>query len=73
MTLEPALWEQLVQRGLTPEHLDMLLRLLLTQKTGNVMWYFMHGRVHHCEMKLTFGSRRAELTHVSEMLDGQAP
>jgi hypothetical protein len=71
MSLDPALWEALEQHGLSQEHLEMLLRLLVLQKNGQWTWHIVHGSLGQCDLRLTFPSRRAEVTRVCEsILDG---
>jgi hypothetical protein len=66
--LDAHLWEQLEAHGLSQEHLEMLLRLLVFQKNGSWAWHFRHGSLDHCDLRVTFGPRRVDVVGASEMV-----
>jgi hypothetical protein len=69
--LDPQLWEALEAHGLTQEHLEMLLRLLVFQKNGSWGWHFRHGDLDHCDLRVTFGARRADVVEARKaVVDG---
>ena len=71
MSLDAKLWEQLEHHGVCQEHLEMLLQLLLLQKNGSWSWHFQHGSLGQCDLRVTFGARRAEVARVcAAVLDG---
>lgn len=70
MSLDPHLWASLEAHGLSQEHMEMLLRLLVLQKNGSWAWHFQHGSLGQCDLRVTFGSRRAEVVGVCEALVG---
>jgi hypothetical protein len=71
MSLDAALWEALECRGVTSEHMEMLLRLLEVQKNGQWTWHIMQGSLGPCDLRLTFSSRRADVRHVCDVvMDG---
>lgn len=69
--LDREVWEALEAHGLTPAHMEMLLRALELQKNGSLAWHFVHGSLTQCDLRVTFSSRRAEIARVCEaVLDG---
>jgi hypothetical protein len=69
--LDSHVWEALEAHGVTEEHMEMLLRLLLLHKHGTWAWNFQHGSLGQCELRVMFASRRAEVARVGEaLLDG---
>jgi hypothetical protein len=68
MTLDAALWARLEDHGITVAHLELLLRLLELQRNGSLAWHFAHGQVSTCDMRLTFPSRRFEVSQVNTVL-----
>jgi hypothetical protein len=71
MSLDHEVWDALVTHGLTQAHMEMLLRLLEVQQNGQWTWHIVHGSLGQCDLRLTFPSRRAEVSRVCEgMLDG---
>ena len=70
MTLDQGLWEQLELHGLTPAHMEMLLRLLEVQKNGQWTWHIVHGQLSQCDLRVSFSSRGYDVARVSETLLG---
>jgi len=69
--LDRRLWDNLEAHGVTEAHLELLLRTLELQKNGSVAWHFVHGTLTQCDLRVTFPSRRAEVTRVcAALLDG---
>jgi hypothetical protein len=68
MKLDPALWAALEDRGVSLAHLEMLLRVLETQRNGCWAWHYVNGHLTQCDLRLTFPSRRADVTRVSDAL-----
>jgi len=69
--LNHEVWDALERHGLTPAHLEMLLRALELQKNGSLAWHFVHGQLSQCDLRVTFASRRAEVARVCEaVLEG---
>jgi hypothetical protein len=66
MSLDVQVWKNLEAHGLTQAHLEMLLRLLETQRNGCLAWHFVHGSMVHCDLRLVFPSRRGEVSRVTE-------
>ena len=68
MMFDTSLWEQLVQRGLTTEHLRALLDFLTYGRPGFFAWYGRNGQLDHCKLELTFPSRYHDLQEMSTLL-----
>jgi hypothetical protein len=68
MTLDPTLWEALQQHGVTVAHLDMLLKLLATQRNGSWSWHFVHGHLSQADLRLVCPARSADVGTVAEVL-----
>jgi hypothetical protein len=64
--LDVRVWEALEAHGVTEEHMEMLLRLLMLQKHGTWAWNFQHGSLGQCELRVMFASRRADVRRVCE-------
>ena len=72
MSLDARVWQQLEDRGLTEEHLTMLLSLLQTQRNGCFSVHVVHGQLAQCDLRLVFPSRRREIERVrSELFVGE--
>ncbi len=73
MPLDERLWDALQTHGLTEAHLEMLLRALDLQRNGSVSWHFSQGRLHTCDLRVTFPSQSYVLRTVTErLIDGDA-
>jgi hypothetical protein len=70
--LDAHVWEALEQHGVTEDHMTMLLRLLVLHKNGSWAWNFHHGTLDQCDLRVTFGSRRSEVSRVCEALADEA-
>jgi hypothetical protein len=71
MSLDPQLWEALEAHGLSQEHMEMLLQMLALQRNGHLSWHFVHGNLTQCDLRMTFPSRRAEVSRVcGAVIDG---
>ena len=68
MTLDQELWEALQEHGVTPAHLEMLLRLLQVQRNGSWAWHYVNGQILQCDVRLLFPSSAHEVQRVSETL-----
>jgi hypothetical protein len=64
--LDPVLWANLEARGLSQDHLELLLSLLQVERPGHLKMDFVHGHIHQVNANIVVPNKHLPLSELRE-------